>query len=257
VARLIGAPPGYVGYEEAGGLTEAVRRRPYRVVLFDEIEKAHVDVQDILLQIMEDGKLTDSQGRSVNFRNVVLILTSNLGTKDLHKLTGFIHKDGSTSVLDRMKERMDEALKNHFRPEFLNRLDDIIYFRELTLEEVGEIVDLMLDRVEVQLASQGLGLRLTQPAKEFLAKDGYDPELGARPLRRSMLRLLEDPLSEMLLYKQYPTPTDEEGLPVIAGDIIVVDVIEDPEDASRNVLTFNKDPDAHFEPPVELVEAEA
>jgi ATP-dependent Clp protease ATP-binding subunit ClpC len=257
VSRMVGSPPGYVGYEEGGQLTEAVRRRPYSVVLFDEIEKAHVDVQDILLQIMEDGKLTDSQGRSVNFRNVVLILTSNLGTQDLRKANVGFTSDDSAMSYERMKEKVNESLKNHFRPEFLNRLDDIIYFRELTLEEVGEIVDLMLVRVETQLASQGLGLRLTQSAKEFLAKDGYDPELGARPLRRSMLRLLEDPLSEMLLYKQYPTPDDSEGLPVVAGDIIVVEVADDPEDPTRSILTFNKDLDAHFEPPVELVEAEA
>lgn len=218
VSRLVGSPPGYVGYDEGGQLTEAVRRRPFSVVLFDEIEKAHPDVFNTLLQILEEGRLTDSQGRSVDFRNTVLILTSNLGTSDLRKVNlGFGKNDDNLSY-DRMKEKVNDALKDHFRPEFLNRIDDTIVFHELSVPEVTEIVDLMIKRTVGQLESQGIGLELTDAAKEALAKMGYDPQLGARPLRRAIQRHVEDPLSERLLYKDFR-----------AGQLITVDVDPDSE----------------------------
>ena len=176
VSRLVGSPPGYVGYEEGGQLTEAVRRKPFSVVLFDEIEKAHPDVFNTLLQILEEGRLTDSQGRSVDFRNTVLIMTSNLGTRDLRKANlGFTKNDESVTY-ERMKEKVTESLKEHFRPEFLNRVDEVIVFHELSRSEVTEIVDLMVARVAVQLESQGMGLEVTVDAKHHLADKGYDPE---------------------------------------------------------------------------------
>ena len=218
VSRLVGSPPGYVGYEEGGQLTEAVRRKPFSVVLFDEIEKAHPDVFNTLLQILEEGRLTDSQGRTVDFRNTVLIMTSNLGTQDLRKANiGFTKMDEAVSY-ERMKEKVNDALKQHFRPEFLNRIDDVIVFHELSLEEVTSIVDLMIRRVQKQLEGQGLGLELTPAVKLYLADKGYDPTLGARPLRRAIQRMVEDPLSEHILNKQFR-----------AGEIIVVDVEDDPE----------------------------
>src|SRR5213080_183698 len=192
VSRLIGSPPGYVGYEEGGQLTEAVRRKPFSVVLFDEIEKAHPDVFNTLLQILEDGRLTDAQGRQVDFKNTVLIMTSNLGTADLRKAAIGFAKTDEAVTYEKMKERVNEALKQHFRPEFLNRIDDTIVFHELTKAEVTQIVDLMIKRVRNQLESQGLGLELTDSAKELLADKGYDPTLGARPLRRAIQRLVED-----------------------------------------------------------------
>jgi len=173
VSRLVGAPPGYVGYEEAGQLTEAVRRRPYAVLLFDEIEKAHPDVFNILLQILDDGRLTDGHGRTVDFRNTVLIMTSNV--------------------------RSVEAMRDVFRPEFLNRIDEIVEFRPLTKEQIGEIVELQLRRVRERLAERGLGLELTDAAKETLAEAGWDPTYGARPLKRAIQRLLENPLALRLL----------------------------------------------------------
>ncbi len=215
VSRLVGSPPGYVGYEEGGQLTEAVRRKPFSVVLFDEIEKAHPDVFNSLLQILEEGRLTDSQGRSVDFRNTVLIMTSNLGTQDLRKATlGFAKNDEAVSY-ERMKAKVNDALKDHFRPEFLNRIDEIIVFHELSKDEVIEIVDLMIKRVTEQLEGQGIGLELTDAAKLLLADNGYDPTMGARPLRRAIQRMIEDELSEKLLYKEFR-----------AGQIVVVDVVE-------------------------------
>ncbi len=195
VSRLVGSPPGYVGYEEGGQLTEAVRRKPFSVVLFDEIEKAHPDVFNTLLQILEEGRLTDSQGRSVDFRNTVLIMTSNLGTADLRKANVGFTKTDEAVTYERMKEKVNDALKQHFRPEFLNRIDEVIVFHELSKPEVVQIVDLMIRRVTTQLESQGLGLELTPDAKLFLAERGYDPSLGARPLRRAIQRMVEDPLS--------------------------------------------------------------
>ncbi len=203
VSRLVGSPPGYVGYEEGGQLTEAVRRKPFSVVLLDEIEKAHPDVFNTLLQILEDGRLTDSQGRTVDFKNTVLIMTSNLGTADLRKASvGFAKADAAVTY-ERMKEKAHEALKAHFRPEFLNRIDDIIVFHELSKSEITQIVDLLIRRVQKQLESQGMLLELTNETKLHLANKGYDPTLGARPLRRAIQRMIEDPLSEKLLWKEF------------------------------------------------------
>jgi ATP-dependent Clp protease ATP-binding subunit ClpC len=243
VSRLVGSPPGYVGYEEGGQLTEAVRRKPFSVVLFDEIEKAHTDVFNTLLQILEEGRLTDSQGRTVDFRNTVLIMTSNLGTQDLRKANVGFAKTDDAVTYERMKEKVNDALKQHFRPEFLNRIDETIVFHELTKPEVFEIVDLMIKRVTEQLKGQGLGLELTEGAKLVLSDEGYDPSLGARPLRRAIQRLVEDPLSERLLWKEFR-----------AGETIVVDAEDDPE-SGKKVITFRSI--EGFEPPPvdELVES--
>jgi ATP-dependent Clp protease ATP-binding subunit ClpC len=203
VSRLVGSPPGYVGYDEGGQLTEAVRRKPFSVVLFDEIEKAHPDVFNALLQILEDGRLTDAQGRTVDFKNTVIIMTSNLGTADLRKANiGFAKADEAVTY-EKMKEKVTEELKRHFRPEFLNRIDEVIVFNELSRDEVTEIVDLLIRRVTAQLEGQGLGLDLTHEAKLLLARKGYDPQLGARPLRRAIQRMVEDPLSEKILWKEF------------------------------------------------------
>ena len=227
VSRLVGSPPGYVGYDEGGQLTEAVRRKPFSVVLFDEIEKAHPDVFNTLLQILEEGRLTDSQGRSVDFRNTIIIMTSNLGTQELRKANvGFTKADEAMSYA-RMRDKVMDSLKNHFRPEFLNRIDEVIVFHELAKSEVMQMVDLMLKRLTTQLEAQGLGIELTQAAKEFLAEKGYDPTLGARPLRRAIQRLIEDALSEKILYKQFR-----------AGEIIVVDTEDDPDRPGEMRLGF-------------------
>ncbi len=235
VSRLVGSPPGYVGYEEGGQLTEAVRRKPFSVVLFDEIEKAHPDVFNTLLQILEEGRLTDSQGRTVDFRNCVLIMTSNLGTADLRKANVGFGKADAQLTYDKMKAKAEEALKQHFRPEFLNRIDETIVFHELTQEEVFQIVDLMMRRIVTQLQGQGLGIELTEAAKRHLAEKGYDPSLGARPLRRAIQRLVEDPLSEKLLWKEFR-----------AGQIVLVDAQLDPE-TDEKVIVF--DSREGFEPP--------
>jgi len=237
VSRLVGSPPGYVGYDEGGQLTEAVRRKPFSVVLFDEVEKAHPDVFNTLLQILEEGRLTDSQGRSVDFRNTVLIMTSNLGTRDLRKANlGFTKNDEAMSY-ERMKEKVHEALKDHFRPEFLNRIDETIVFHEPTLDEITQIVDLMIRRVRTQLEDQGMGLELTDGAKVHLAEKGYDPSLGARPLRRAIQRMIEDPLSEQLLDKTFH-----------AGQMIIADVAENPEYPGEKMIVFSSVDG--FEPPV-------
>ena len=228
VSRLVGSPPGYVGYEEGGQLTEAVRRKPFSVVLFDEIEKAHPDVFNTLLQILEEGRLTDSQGRTVDFRNTVLIMTSNLGTQDLRRANVGFTKGDEAVTYERMKEKVNDALKTHFRPEFLNRIDETIVFHELSRIEVTQMVDLMIKRLTGQLEGQGLGLELTTAAKEFLAEKGYDPQLGARPLRRAIQRLVEDPVSERILYKGFR-----------AGEIIVVDVEDDPDEPGKQRLSFH------------------
>lgn len=232
VSRLVGSPPGYVGYEEGGQLTEAVRRRPFSVVLFDEVEKAHPDVFNTLLQILEEGRLTDAQGRSVDFRNTVLIMTSNLGTADLRRANvGFTKADEAVSY-ERMKDTVNDALKAHFRPEFLNRVDDTIVFHELSRDEVTEIVDLMIARTAEQLRAQGLGLELTDAAKAWLARKGYDPTMGARPLRRAIQRHVEDALSERILYKEFD-----------AGQIIVVDTDEDTDEiVFRSIDGFDPEP---------------
>ena len=207
VSRLVGSPPGYVGYDEGGQLTEAVRRKPFSVVLFDEIEKAHPDVFNTLLQILEEGRLTDAQGRTVDFKNTVIIMTSNLGTQDMHKKAVGFHVADDEVSYEHMKDRVTDELKKAFRPEFINRIDEIIVFHELTMEELKLIVDLMLERVREQLATQHLDIALTDDAKEFLGTRGYDPELGARPLRRAIQRLLEDPLSERVLLGEFTAGT--------------------------------------------------
>ncbi|HEX2236252.1 MAG TPA: ATP-dependent Clp protease ATP-binding subunit, partial [Actinomycetota bacterium] len=239
VSRLVGSPPGYVGYEEGGQLTEAVRRRPYSVVLLDEIEKAHPDVFNTLLQILEDGRLTDAQGKTVDFKNTVIIMTSNLGTQNLRRPALGFGQASEELTYDKMKERVTEELKRHFRPEFLNRIDEVIVFHELSREEVKTIVSLMTRRIAEQLESQDVGIELTDAAEDFLARKGYDPALGARPLRRAIQRLVEDPISEKILWKEYE-----------AGDAIMVDVGRD--DLGEESLVFRKSPRPPDHPPVEL-----
>jgi ATP-dependent Clp protease ATP-binding subunit ClpC len=220
VSRLVGAPPGYVGYDEGGQLTEKVRRKPFSVVLFDEVEKAHPDVFNTLLQVLEDGRLTDGQGRVVDFKNTVLILTTNLGTRDVSKAVslGFSASNTEGSRYEQMKQKVNDELKQHFRPEFLNRIDDIIVFHQLTEEEIVKIVDLMTARLDSQMRNKDMGIELTPAAKALLAKKGYDPVLGARPLRRTIQREIEDPLSEQILFGE-----------LAAGQIVVVDTApEDP-----------------------------
>ncbi len=201
-SRLFGAPPGYVGYDEGGQLTEKVRRKPFSVVLFDEVEKAHPDIFNSLLQILEEGRLTDSQGRKVDFKNTVIIMTTNLGTRDINKgvLTGFQTADHSTHDYGRMKSKVAEELKQHFRPEFLNRVDDTIVFPPLTKPEIARIVDLMIAKLAKRMEAQDMRLQLTDEARELLADVGFDPVLGARPLRRAIQREIEDALSERILF---------------------------------------------------------
>ncbi|PTT70604.1 ATP-dependent Clp protease ATP-binding subunit [Arthrobacter sp. HMWF013] len=215
VSRLFGAPPGYVGYEEGGQLTEKVRRRPFSVVLFDEVEKAHADLFNSLLQILEDGRLTDSQGRVVDFKNTVIIMTTNLGTRDISKsvATGFQSGTDTQTGYNRMRARVTEELKQHFRPEFLNRVDDVVVFPQLTQDEIIEIVDMFVGRLEKRLKDKDMGIELTPAAKVLLATRGYDPAMGARPLRRTIQREIEDQLSEKILFGE-----------IHAGDIVVVDV---------------------------------
>ncbi len=238
VSRLIGSPPGYVGYDEGGQLTEQVRRKPFSVVLFDEVEKAHPDVFNTLLQILEDGRLTDAQGRTVDFKNTILIMTSNLGTKNLTAPSvGFVREDDD-SMYERMKKQVDEELKKHFRPEFLNRIDDTIVFHPLTREEVKSIVDLMITRVQRQMRSKQLDLELTDALKTWLAEKGYDPQLGARPLRRTIQREVEDKLSERILYGEFT-----------AGQLVVADVDREADTVAFRAVDSPNAPDV---PPVEL-----
>jgi ATP-dependent Clp protease ATP-binding subunit ClpC len=213
-SRLFGSPPGYVGYDEGGQLTEKVRRKPFSVVLFDEVEKAHVDIFNSLLQVLEEGRLTDGQGRVVDFKNTVIIMTTNLGTKDIAKgvSMGFQAGGDLSTSYERMKSKVNEELKQHFRPEFLNRVDDIVVFPQLSQSEIIQIVDLMISKLDVRLAEKDMTLSLTPAAKTLLAEKGYDPVLGARPLRRTIQRDIEDVLSEKILFGQ-----------VSAGDEIVVD----------------------------------
>jgi len=215
VSRLVGSPPGYVGHEEGGQLTEAIRRRPFSVVLLDEIEKAHYDVFNVLLQILEDGRLTDAQGHKVDFRNTIIIMTSNLGTKEIHGAApmGFRRVEGEGMLpYSDMKEQVVGELKKTFRPELLNRIDDVIVFHELGIDEVKKIADLLLDRVREQLADQGLKLEVSDKAKDILVSEGFDISLGARPLRRAITRLIENPLSEAILRGEF-----------IRGHVIVVE----------------------------------
>ena len=194
VSRLIGAPPGYVGYEEGGQLTEAVRRKPYSVVLFDEIEKAHPDVFNVLLQVLDDGRITESQGRTVDFKNTILIMTSNIGSTYL--LDG-IQEDGEIS--QDAREKVDQELRAHFRPEFLNRLDEIIMFKPLTKENIGGIVDLLVEDLNRRLKDQELSLRLTDAAKDYIIEGGYDPVYGARPLKRYLQKYVETLTAKLIL----------------------------------------------------------
>ncbi|NLE89167.1 MAG: AAA domain-containing protein, partial [Myxococcales bacterium] len=203
VSRLIGAPPGYVGYEEGGQLTEPVRRRPYSVVLFDEIEKAHPDVFNTLLQVLDDGRLTDGQGRTVDFKNTVVILTSNVGSAELSLIEE--RRDLSAGEMDKkLNEVAMTALRQQFRPEFLNRLDEIVVYRRLGREQLRAIVDVQLARLRKRLESRDLGFEITEAAKDILAAQGYDPQFGARPLKRSIQRLVENPLAELILAGDYP-----------------------------------------------------
>jgi ATP-dependent Clp protease ATP-binding subunit ClpC len=198
VSRLVGAPPGYVGYEEGGALTEAVRRRPYQVVLFDEIEKAHPDAFNILLQLLDDGHMTDGQGHNVDFRNTVIVMTSNVGTSHVrNRPLGFATP--SRREQEALKDRVEDELKKTFRPEFLNRIDEIVVFDPLGEQQIHAIVDQLVAEVQARLDEQQVTIRLTDAAKEWLAKEGYDPVYGARPLRRTIQRQLENPLSKQIL----------------------------------------------------------
>jgi ATP-dependent Clp protease ATP-binding subunit ClpC len=243
-SRLFGAPPGYVGYDEGGQLTEKVRRRPFSVVLFDEIEKAHPDIFNSLLQVLEDGRLTDSQGRTVDFKNTVIIMTTNLGTRDISKSLGlgFSAADDDLGNYERMKGKVADELKSHFRPEFLNRIDDVIVFHQLTKDQIIQIVDLMVASLDDRLKAKDMGIELTQAAKDLLAARGYDPLLGARPLRRVIQREIEDALSERILFGELK-----------AGEIIVVDVEGVEADAK---FTFTGAPKAMTpDSPEDLAEA--
>ena len=214
-SRLFGAPPGYVGYEEGGQLTEKVRRKPFSVVLFDEIEKAHSEIYNTLLQVLEDGRLTDGQGRLVDFKNTVLIFTSNLGTADISKAVGlgFQTSGNNDDAYERMKQKVHDELKKHFRPEFLNRIDDIVVFHQLTQDEIVEMVDLMIKRVQKALFAKDMDIEVSEKAKRLLANRGFDPVLGARPLRRTIQREVEDQLSERILFGELG-----------AGELVKVDI---------------------------------
>merc|ERR1712226_863594 len=220
VSKLIGSPPGYVGYQEGGQLTEAVRRRPYTLVLFDEIEKAHPDVFNMMLQIFEDGRLTDSKGRTIDFKNTLLILTSNIGSKVIEKGGGGLgfelSEDESNSQYNRIKSLVNDELKQYFRPEFLNRLDEIIVFRQLTKPEVAEIAEIMLKEVVERISLKGIVLEVTERFKTRLIEEGYNPSYGARPLRRAIMKLLEESLAEDFLSQK-----------IQPGDTAVVDVSKD------------------------------
>jgi ATP-dependent Clp protease ATP-binding subunit ClpC len=222
VSRLIGAPPGYVGYDDAGQLTESIRRRPYQVVLFDEIEKAHPDVFNTLLQLLDDGRLTDGQGHTVDFRNTVVIMTSNVGTEHVRQQSIGLVRAHDRNAEEAARERVQEALRQAFRPEFLNRIDDIVVFQALTELELTSIIDLLAVEVGERLQEQGVTLELTQAAKALLVREGYNPAYGARPLRRTVQRLVETPLSRDLLKGVFKP-----------GDTVMVDV-----DDTGRALTF-------------------
>ena len=241
VSRLFGSPPGYVGYDEGGQLTEKVRRKPFSVVLFDEVEKAHPEIFNSLLQVLEDGRLTDSQGRMVDFKNTVIIMTTNLGTRDISKgAMGFTSGTDQRTDYERMKAKVTDELKNHFRPEFLNRVDDTIVFPQLSQDELVEIVDLEVAKLDKRLKDKDMGIELTPAAKALLAKRGYDPVLGARPLKRTIQREIEDVLSEKILYGE-----------LVSGEIVAVDATGEGKDAE---FTFKGAPKVG-ELDVPLVEA--
>lgn len=237
-SRLFGAPPGYVGYEEGGQLTEKVRRKPFSVVLFDEIEKAHKEIYNTLLQVLEDGRLTDGQGRVVDFKNTVLIFTSNLGTQDISKAVGMgfssVGEQDADGQYERMKNKVHDELKKHFRPEFLNRIDDIVVFHQLTQEQIVEMVDLLIGRVAKAMKLKDMDIELTEKAKNLLAKRGFDPVLGARPLRRTIQREIEDVLSEKILFGE-----------VGSGDVVTVDVADwdgESKETDKASFTFTPSP---------------
>jgi ATP-dependent Clp protease ATP-binding subunit ClpC len=242
VSRLFGSPPGYVGYEEGGQLTEKVRRKPFSVVLFDEVEKAHPEIFNTLLQVLEDGRLTDSQGRVVDFKNTVIIMTTNLGTRDISKGTlGFSAGPDTRSDYDRMKNKVIDELKQHFRPEFLNRVDDTIVFPQLSQSEIVQIVDLEIAKLDKRLKDKDMGLVLTPAAKNLLATKGYDPVLGARPLRRTIQREIEDVLSERILFGELKS-----------GEIVTVDATGEGKD---DTFTFEGTPHSQsIEVPVVVAE---
>jgi len=236
ISRLVGAPPGYVGYDEGGQLTEQVRRNPYCVVLLDEIEKAHPEVFNLLLQVMEDGQLTDSQGRTVDFRNTIIVMTSNVGVRPIELEKGLGFRDTKMDLNDprtyeTMKAKMLDEMKKLFRPEFLNRVDEVIVFQHLKKDEILQIADLYLTRVNRQAAELGLTIELSDKVKDLLVEKGYDPNLGARPLRRAVQRYIEDPLSEELLLNVFQP-----------GDTIVADVVEGTEgvEGTEEKIVFNK-----------------
>ncbi|MDR0989968.1 MAG: ATP-dependent Clp protease ATP-binding subunit, partial [Propionibacteriaceae bacterium] len=214
-SRLFGSPPGYVGYEEGGQLTEKVRRKPFSIVLFDEIEKAHPDIFNSLLQILDDGRLTDAQGRVVDFKNTIIVMTTNLGTRDISKAVnlGFQRGADSAATYDTMRAKVSDELKQHFRPEFLNRVDEIVVFHQLTENDIEQIVDIQIAEMETRLADQDMGIELTPAAKTLLAKRGFDPVMGARPLRRAIQRDIQDPLSEKILFGE-----------LHSGQVVLVDV---------------------------------
>ncbi|WP_040281354.1 AAA family ATPase, partial [Tessaracoccus massiliensis] len=220
-SRMFGSPPGYVGYEEGGQLTEKVRRKPFSVVLFDEIEKAHPDIFNSLLQILDEGRLTDAQGRVVDFKNTVIVMTTNLGSRDISKSVnlGFSRAGDTESSYEKMKAKVSEELKQHFRPEFLNRVDEIVVFHQLTQADIERIVDLMVAQIEGRLQDKDMGIELTPAAKTLIAKRGFDPVLGARPLRRALQRDIEDILAEKILFGD-----------LSAGQIVQVDVAEEGEE---------------------------
>jgi ATP-dependent Clp protease ATP-binding subunit ClpC len=229
VSRLVGSPPGYVGHDEGGQLTEIVRRKPYSVILFDEIEKAHPDVFNILLQILEDGRLTDSQGRTVDFRNAILIMTSNIGASMITKDTplGFTQTANKGMTYDDMKGRITGELKRVFKPEFLNRVDEVIVFHKLERAEIGSIVELMIDRLRQQLKVSGVDIELTDAGRDVLVEKGYDPMLGARPLRRAIQRYIEDKLSDAMLERAFPEGTvvlvdgqNEDTVLTVNGEVV-------------------------------------
>jgi ATP-dependent Clp protease ATP-binding subunit ClpB len=211
VSRLIGAPPGYVGYDEGGYLTEHVRRRPYTVVLFDEIEKAHPDVFNVLLQILDEGRLTDGHGRTVDFKNTVIIMTSNIGS---HHIQEHVHSDP-----EKAEQLVQDEMRRNFRPEFLNRIDDIIMFRSLTREDMTHIVEIQLRRLEGLLAERELNITLTEPAKKLLADMGYDPVFGARPLKRVIQKELQNELAKYLLSGDF-VPGDTVEVDVADGELV-------------------------------------
>jgi ATP-dependent Clp protease ATP-binding subunit ClpC len=242
VSRLVGSPPGYIGYDEGGQLTEAVRRKPYSVLLLDEIEKAHPDVFNILLQILEEGKLTDAQGRRVDFRNTIIVMTSNIGAAQISKnqSLGFTMGDDTGMSYEDMKNRVMGELKKVFRPELLNRIDEVIVFHKLTKEEILTIVDIQMKRVREQMSTHGVAIELTDEAKELLVEKGYDPAMGARPLRRAIQRLIEDPLADFVLGRELEPAstilvarkgeTEEVDMTVIPGEVTPEKVTVPPEE---------------------------